>query len=433
LAASTLGLLLAVGIFGWAHYVSSPILTVVSLVAALAAGCGFTAGGGFLRAALLPILFLLFAAPLPSVVVNHIVLPMQLNAGQLAHGLLGLIGIDSRLSGDLIFSRGHVFQVIETCSGLRSFVTLTMASVLYVELFGRRSRQGWLLIAAAPLIAYLLNGLRIVAIVLAPGSGFAEEHVTQGLVAVVLGVLAIDGLDRVLTRLLPESWRRRRTPPEIPPATTAPAPMRLRLALLAACLLAAWSHFGPQWSAPPQPLENLAKLVGKIDGWTPRALPTDRQFMGTVRFSNSMSRRYSNGRDSVDVFIGVDHRFEPGASSLSPKTARPGAGWRRIAADEPLASPLEAGAQMDAQVYARDDQLVLVLHQRHAMASFGVELVHELLGIDHSPFRRPGSALVVRLATPTGPLPPSKASWRRLETFAAAIQERIRKRGAQVL
>ena len=50
------------------------------------------------------------------------------------------------MSGDQILHSGQVFQIIETCSGLRTAETLTMLAVLMVDLFRRRGAHALILI-----------------------------------------------------------------------------------------------------------------------------------------------------------------------------------------------------------------------------------------------------------------------------------------------
>mgnify|MGYP002883614574 CR=1 FL=1 len=119
-----------IGLYLWANYVSAPDILIVSLAWVLA-GTGLVLGGTRgLRLLLLPACFLVFAIPLPVVLVNHWIWPMQLWTGKAAVWVLGLGGMNPLLHGDIIHTSERTFQVIETCSGLRTVETLIMASVL---------------------------------------------------------------------------------------------------------------------------------------------------------------------------------------------------------------------------------------------------------------------------------------------------------------
>ena len=132
-----LGLALAL----WAYHVEEPGLLVLSLMVLLPGAGALLGGTPGLRALLLPSAFLVFAVPIPAVLLNQIIFPLQLLTAQLTDWLLTLFGVPALLEGDQIFTGGRVFQVVETCSGLRLIETLTMAAVIYVEAFGRRGRH----------------------------------------------------------------------------------------------------------------------------------------------------------------------------------------------------------------------------------------------------------------------------------------------------
>ena len=73
-----------------------------------------------------------------------------------------------------------------TCSGLRSMQTLAWASLLHAELMQLDPRRAFLLLAAAPVVAFAVNGLRVITIILNPTSEVIGVHTTQGIVALVI-------------------------------------------------------------------------------------------------------------------------------------------------------------------------------------------------------------------------------------------------------
>ena len=87
-----------VGLYLWANFVSAPDILIASL-AWILAGSGLLLGGGRgLRLLLLPACFLVFAIPLPIVLVNHWIWPLQLLTGETAVGDSQLHGDESRFS-----------------------------------------------------------------------------------------------------------------------------------------------------------------------------------------------------------------------------------------------------------------------------------------------------------------------------------------------
>ena len=116
---------------------------------------------------------------------------------------------------DALKSQGHkslsgkIFQVIESCAGLRSIETLMMSAVVYAEIFGRRGPHALILVVAAPLLGVLVNLIRVLSLVASPFSNIDPVHTLQGIAMIVVGVLLIAFLDFLLDKLLPPAHSRR--------------------------------------------------------------------------------------------------------------------------------------------------------------------------------------------------------------------------------
>jgi exosortase len=107
-------------LFVWSVYTETMDLRIVSLVLAMLGAALLLGGWRMLRSILRPTLFLLFAVPIPAFIVNQVVVSMQFGTAHLASALLSLLDFDVTQRADLIYARDHVFQVIESCSGLRT-------------------------------------------------------------------------------------------------------------------------------------------------------------------------------------------------------------------------------------------------------------------------------------------------------------------------
>ena len=159
-----LGILLA-GLLGAEFFLSRASL-VVLLTGLLVLNLGYP----YLRALALPIAFLLFAIPLPEILLNSITFPLQVLASKLAVGTLQSMGIPSLREGNVILLPNGALEVVEACSGLRSLAALTATAVLIAFLMLRRWPGRLMVIALSVPIAVLLNGLRIAA------TGFLAYH-----------------------------------------------------------------------------------------------------------------------------------------------------------------------------------------------------------------------------------------------------------------
>lgn len=113
------------------------------------------------RAARIPLLFLLFAVPIPEPLLSKLIAFLQVKSADAAEAAFALGRVPYLRRGLIFDLPGVSIQVAEECSGIRStlalFITTALASALFLKSNWRRSL---LLIVVMP-IAILKNGLRI--------------------------------------------------------------------------------------------------------------------------------------------------------------------------------------------------------------------------------------------------------------------------------
>ena len=138
-------------------------LTRVSFIAVLGGMLWFLSGGRATRLMAVPLLFLLIAIPLPSLVVNSITLPLQFVASHIAESALMLASVPVFRDGNLLTLPSTTLEVAQACSGLRSLVSLGAIGAV-LAWAGERSavRRAVLVLLTVP-IAIVMNGLRIAA------------------------------------------------------------------------------------------------------------------------------------------------------------------------------------------------------------------------------------------------------------------------------
>ena len=408
----------SVALFVWAYHVSGPVVLIPSLsllLLALALLGGGLAGG---RAVLLPAFFLLLAVPMPSVLVNELIYPLQLATARWTTALLNAVGLPTATHAEFILRERGLFQVIETCSGLRMIETLLMTAVLYSELFRTSWPRTAILLASVPLVSVLCNQVRVISIVLNPYSQFAAVHTAQGLVMIVVGVLLLAVVDGLAVRLLgnragaPRLWRVRKR-------QQGPSFAMLGGLIAVAIGLAAASELIPRWQEPQRPLGLSSSLPASIGEWAARGLKTDRQFLGSTRYDEGFSRRYWRGEEHVDVFVARDLRLDPSRSLISPKTELPGS---RSAVLERMPTEL-MGREATTLVVSDGRERELVHHVRVGAGSIASELLRVTFALDRGPWRRPGQTLVLRASTPIDEKAGRReAAERRLADFLRAAE-----------
>lgn len=120
----------------------------VSLAIMLAGVVIYFWGFKLLRLVLVPLLLLLLAIPIPSIIFNKIAFPLQLFASRCAVWLMRVFDIPVLRQGNVIelMPRGasvsKKMEVVEACSGIRSLMTLVTLAVVFAYFTLPRNDKG---------------------------------------------------------------------------------------------------------------------------------------------------------------------------------------------------------------------------------------------------------------------------------------------------
>ena len=140
---------------------ATPILSQVGFVVALV---GLVLGlGGYplYRVAIVPILFLLFAIPMPSFIDNAMSLQLQLVSSKLGALFIRSFGIPVYLDGNVIDLGYYKVQVVEACSGLRYIYPLLSLSFLAAYFVRAPLWQRAAVFFSAVPLTIVMNSIRI--------------------------------------------------------------------------------------------------------------------------------------------------------------------------------------------------------------------------------------------------------------------------------
>ena len=405
-----LGLLLpCILSYGWATYTGAADLLIPALMLNLL-GCGALLWGTrVLRVLALPIVFLVLAMRIPTALLNDILWQLQLWTADYAGFVLHLLGMSASVAGDQILLPDQQFAIIETCAGLRSCESLTMLAFLMVDLFRRRGLHAGLVIGLAPLVAFGVNGIRVVTLILNPSSEVAEIHTLQGIGMLLVGVVILYGIDWGLETLLAQRSRPAARRPARPASPSGTAGLAGPLSATAAlAVLAVLSTTLPRWEAPPrgsQPFPN-SQIPKTLDAWTSTKLKTDLSFLGIVRFRARVDRRYERNGESVALFVGVGSRDLRYGSPFSPKTAYPGSGWWSEETRQISLQPDGRPARVNVLRYGTGGRRKLAFDWTEGGGGLGGEIFRFATALDSSAWGRPREGVAVRISTPlldTGP------------------------------
>jgi exosortase len=150
--------ILALGSLG-----SELFLQRISLLGLIAGLIGYFAGWQRLRAVAFPVAYLAFMIPLPAVIYNQIVFPLQLLASRFATSCLETVNLFPVLrEGNLLILDHYSLEVVDACSGIRSLTSLVALAMGYSYLVERKLAFRILIVAAMVPVAIISNGTRVV-------------------------------------------------------------------------------------------------------------------------------------------------------------------------------------------------------------------------------------------------------------------------------
>ncbi|MHC4539875.1 MAG: exosortase/archaeosortase family protein [Planctomycetota bacterium] len=139
-----------------------------SLIATLGAVVLFLGGWRLVRCTWLPIVFLVFAVPLPDRLYKALTIPMRQWAAAVASGLLNLVPeLEATASGVVIdvFYRGRALEpgldVAEACAGMRLLMAFVALGVAMAYLHERALWQRIILLVSTVPIAIFCNIVRV--------------------------------------------------------------------------------------------------------------------------------------------------------------------------------------------------------------------------------------------------------------------------------
>lgn len=143
-------------------------LRSLAIVPAIVAIVLFIGGWELLKYTWLPIVFLIFAIPLPTRIYNDLTIPMQNLASNVAAHLLSLVkGLDAEANGTIIniIYKGVKLEpgldVAEACSGMRLLMAFLALGVAMAYLHYRPIWQRLILLASTVPIAIFCNIVRV--------------------------------------------------------------------------------------------------------------------------------------------------------------------------------------------------------------------------------------------------------------------------------
>jgi exosortase len=157
------------------------------------------------RAAVFPLLFLLFLVPLPDAVLSRTIHLLQQGSAELSFLLFKAAGVPVFRQGFVFTLPGVQIEVAQQCSGIRSSIALVITCLLAGHLFLRTGWRAAILVLVSLPLAIVKNAIRIVtltvlSIYVNPGFLYGRLHRDGGFVFFLLALALLFPLFRALEK-----------------------------------------------------------------------------------------------------------------------------------------------------------------------------------------------------------------------------------------
>ena len=197
----------ALGLFVLGSLGAELFLARFSLLCTICGLVVYFCGGAMLRALAFPMAFLLFAIPIPGVVYNEIVFPLQFIASKFATWTLETLNLFPIMrEGNVLILPGMSLEVVEACSGIRSLMSLLALAAGFGYVLERSTVARWILFLAMVPLAIISNGTRvmltaIMANYIGPKAAEGFMHEFSGWVIFVVATILFLGFYASMTKI----------------------------------------------------------------------------------------------------------------------------------------------------------------------------------------------------------------------------------------
>jgi exosortase D (VPLPA-CTERM-specific) len=298
--------------------------------------------GGFplLRVVFIPIVFLIFAIPMPYFIDAMLTWRLQLVSSELGTFFIRLLGIPVYLEGNVIDLGVYKLQVVEACSGLRYMYPLLSLSFLAAYLFQAPLWQRAVVFLSAVPITILMNSLRIglVGVMVnyfGPQDADGFLHMFEGWIIFMACALVLAAEVAIFARFSGKSFSEVFYPPKIVPseipaasrATFGHAPVFACLALL--CAVAVTGSFVSSRQEIRPDRNSFASFPTVIAGWQGRASTLDKNTERYLGVTDYLLSDYADaGGRQVNLYVAYYASQRSGFAPHSPSVCIPGNGWQ---------------------------------------------------------------------------------------------------------
>jgi exosortase D (VPLPA-CTERM-specific) len=332
-----------------AIFILSHFAFVIALLGIVLAAGGYS----LLRVTFIPIVFLVFAIPLPYFVDSILTLQLQLISSELGAFFIRLFQIPVYLDGNIIDLGNYKLAVVEACSGLRYLYPLLSLSFLAAYLFQAPMWQRAVVFLSAIPITIVMNGFRIGMVgvlVNRWGTQQAEGllHLFEGWVIFIACAMLLAAEIYVLARFSGKAMFSVFHAPQLKarslPGSVGILPITACLALLLASGLAVPFITHRTEIVPER--TRFVEFPARLGAWQGRTATLDADIERGLGLNDYILSDY-RGPDNkaVNFYVAYYTSQRQGESPHSPIVCIPGGGWQ-IATFERTSSAVGTGTQL---------------------------------------------------------------------------------------
>jgi len=148
------------------YFLNVLFLSSMGMLVFIMGGLLLVLGKEHLRALLFPILFLLFMIPIPELLFDLVIGPLQLTASMIGKIILRCFGIPVLRDGIYLHLASFSVQVDKSCSSMHSLIALSALSFVVAYLTMDSLGERILIVASSIPLAIIANGFRLVLIIM---------------------------------------------------------------------------------------------------------------------------------------------------------------------------------------------------------------------------------------------------------------------------